>query len=666
MRFTRRNFLQTGSLAAAALALPRRARAISAPPPLQLGSPHAATLWGNRFHQPLAIPPVALPVADPRFPGTDYYELGVRQFTQQLSPLMNPTTLWGYGIESPNASIGPRQGYLGGIIIATKGRPVKLHVQNFLTHNGLAEGTPLSHVIKCPGTSVSAVDNSIAGSPALYGNTIPGANLENRHTTHLHGGLVRDVDDGHPLSWFSNNSEVNHGQYYPVDNDNIYTYPNQQSARLVWYHDHAESLTRLNAYAGIASGYVIRDTAEGNMVASHVLPPFIETSVVAGTDIQEFPLILQEKMFDATDQLYYHCYYDPARWAEEVVPKPGVAGLPPYPSCVPEFFGDVTLVNGVPWPKLPVKQGIYRFRILNASQARFYSLSLYYAKVGADFQDVPDFTRPGPQFYQIGTEAGFLPAPVRLSKLMLAPAERADVLIDFRGISTSEKLILYSKAPAPFPGGDPINDYIDVNTGISLPGTLVEFQMVSGALPANAATGLPAALPAIATLGTPNKICPFSLNEGWDQYGRLTQLIGSFAPTTLQNGGFGDDFLQTTGQGLPILYETHANGTTEEWTIVNNTGDVHPMHFHLENVQIVSRQAIDMAQFNASGTLRYIGPAMGPDPNERGWKETVRCYPGQVIRVRMKFDSGFKGNYVWHCHILDHEEHDMMHEFKVV
>lgn len=670
MRFTRRNFLQTGSLAAAALALPKRG--LSVPPPLLPGSTHAATLWTHRFSQALAIPPVALPVADARFPNADYYELAVRQFTQQLSPYMNPTTFWGYGIEAPTNALGPRQGYLGGIVIAHKGRPVKLHIRNLLTDNGLATGNPLTHVVRCPGNAgISAVDNTMAGSPSLYGGgVIPGGNLENRITTHLHGGLVSSDNDGHPLSWYSNDSANNHGQYYPVANGNIYTYPNNQSARLVWYHDHAESITRLNAYAGIATGYVVRDTAEANLVASHVLPPFIESSVTGNGEIQEWPLVLQEKMFDAADQLYYHCYYDPARWAEETDPAKGVTAPPPYPSCIPEFFGDVTLVNGVPWPSLSVKRGIYRFRMLAAAQARFYNLSLYYAKTGADGQDVPDFTRPGPQFYQIGSEGGFLPAPVRLGKLMLAPAERADVLIDFRNLNVGDKLILYSKAPAPFPGGDPVNDYIDADpvhgTGISLPGTLIEFQVIVGSMPSDAATGLPATLPAIPLLGTPNKILPISLNEGWDQYGRLTQLLGSFTPTSPQNGGFGGQFLEASGAGMPILYETHKSGDTEEWTIVNNTGDVHPMHFHLENVQIVSRQAIDMGQFNASGTLRYVGPAMGPDPNERGWKETVRCYPGQVIRVRMKFDSGFKGHYVWHCHILEHEEHDMMHEFEVV
>ena len=210
----------------------------------------------------------------------------------------------------------------------------------------------------------------------------------------------------------------------------------------------------------------------------------------------------------------------------------------------------------------------------------------------------------------------------------------------------------------------PINDYIDATTGVSMPGTLMQFEVKDGSL-AHAATGLPATLSAIPSLGTPNVILPMSLNEGWDQYGRLTQLLGSFQPTTLQNGGFGDDFVNTT-TSAPILWETHHNGTTEEWTIVNNTADVHPMHFHLNDVQIVSRQAIDMVQFNGNGTLRPVGPATGPDPNERGWKETVRCYPGQIIRVRMKFDSGFTGHYVWHCHILEHEEHDMMHEFEVV
>ena len=395
------------------------------------------------------------------------------------------------------------------------------------------------------------------------------------------------------------------------------------------------------------------------MVAQHKLPPFIETSALGGTDIQEYPLILQEKMFNADGSLYYHTYYDPFRWALNT------GSTPPYPSCIPEFYGDVTLVNGVPWPSLPVKKGIYRFRILAAAQARFYNLALYYAKAGADGKDVPDLTKPGPQFYQIGTEAGFLPAPVRLTKLLLAPAERADVLIDFRNLNVGDKLILVGNAPAPYPGGDPVNDYLDGVTNVSRPGTLMEFQVVSGSLPADAATTLPATLPAVVKLGTPNRVMPVTLNEGWDQYGRLTQLLGNFTPTSLQDGGFGSDFLDPV-TSAPILHETHHSGDTEEWTIVNNTADVHPMHFHLVNVQVVSRQGIDMNVFNATGAIKYLGPVLGPDANERGWKETVRMYPGQLIRVRMKFDGGFTGHYVWHCHILEHEEHDMMHEFEVV
>jgi spore coat protein A, manganese oxidase len=665
MKFTRRNLLQAGGMAAAGLALPKRGfGTLTTPPPLLSGSPAVARLWPNRFTESLGVPPVALPDQS-KFVGVDYYELGVRQFSQALSKYMSPTTFWGYNIEAPQPYIGSaRQGYLGGNVIATKGRPVKLHIQNFLTNNGLDDGTPLTHVIRCPGTSVSAVDNTIAGSPYLYNH---GNTLENRIATHLHGGQVSWDNDGHPLSWYSNNPFHGGatGPYFQAANNNIYTYPNNQSARLVWYHDHAESITRLNAYAGIATGYIIRDTAEHDMIVKGTLPPLIESSIVGGYDIQEFPLVIQEKMFDADDQLYYHCLYDPARW--QLNTGTGTTP-PPYPSCIPEFFGDVTLVNGVPWPNLQVKKGIYRFRMLAAAQARFYNLQLFYAKTGFE-ANVPDFGRPGPQFYQIGTEGGFLPAPVRVTKLLLAPAERADVLIDFSGLNPGDKLILYSKAPAPYPGGDPVNDYMDTRNQISMPGTIMQFEVIDGDLK-NAAKSLPATLPTVTAIGTTNiKVVPMSLNEGWDGYGRLQQLIGSFNPSSLQNGGFGTPFVVDpggTGPGMPILWETHKAGDIEEWTIVNNTGDVHPMHFHLEDVQIVSRQAIDMVQFNTKGTIRPVGPAMGPDPNERGWKETVRCYPGQVIRVRMKFDSGFKGHYVWHCHILEHEEHDMMHEFEVV
>jgi len=691
MRFTRRNFLQAGSAAAATFALPKRGFGASVPMPLLLGSPQAATWWSTRFTNNTTpanmdmIPPVALPNTT-LYPGYDYYKVSAREFTQGLRNMSNPTTFWGYNIDPDpqapgrtNYLIG-RQGYIGGVIIGRTGRPIKLEVENCLTVGGTPGGAPLPlHCVKLPEGSADVIDNTIAGSPSGY-SSVPGGNLPNRIATHLHGGDARWDSDGHPLTWYSNNPGTtgNCGQYYTAGSTKtptgmLHTYPNNLSARMLWYHDHAESITRMNAYAGLATGYILRDANEDALVAAKKLPPYIETSVglgQIGPDIQEWPLVLQEKMFQgpaASPELYYHAFYDPARWALAGPPTPNATGVAPYPSCIPEFYGDVAMVNGVPWPKLDVKAGIYRFRVLNASQARFYNLQIFRTRTGSDGGAIPDFTKPGPQFYQIGTEGGFLPNPVKVTRLLMGPAERADFLIDFRTATPGDTFILYGAAPAPYPGGDPINDYlVDVANGVSGPATLMMFNVVAGSLPGNAATSLPTVLPRIAALGAPNVVMPVTLNEGWDPQGRLLQMIGNFTPTLAEHGGYGSDFLDPANPGLPIVHETHTNGQIEEWSIVNTTADVHPMHFHIVNVQIVSRQSIDMVQFMTTAGIRPVGPAMGPDPNERGWKETVRMYPGQITRVRMIFPPGYTGHYVWHCHILEHEEHDMMHEFELV
>ena len=285
--------------------------------------------------------------------------------------------------------------------------------------------------------------------------------------------------------------------------------------------------------------------------------------------------------------------------------------------------------------------------------------------------------------------------------LLLAPAERADVIIDFRGFENSN-LILYGDAPAPFPGGDIRNDYypgVPDLTGIGgapTPGagrspdtrTIMQFRVgdssgsiseldFAGTIAAlqNDATGLPY----VFRQSQPDLLDPtgkfvrqLTLNEGFDNWGRLIQRLGTtVAQPVLNNQGL-------TEYGIPLddpPTEITSVGQTEVWEIFNLTGDVHPIHFHLVNVQILDRQAFNVTtpDFTPAGRL---GTARPPDPNEMGWKETVRMNPGEVIRVIQKFDlpkvpfsmtnnlstrTGILGSeYVWHCHILEHEEHDMM------
>ncbi|HEX9117734.1 MAG TPA: multicopper oxidase domain-containing protein, partial [Anaerolineae bacterium] len=386
--------------------------------------------------------------------------------------------------------------------------------------------------------------------------------------------------------------------------------------------------------------------------------------------------------------LWYPHVYEEDRW--------GSAAGAPNPSCVPEYFADTILVNGTVYPYLEVEQRQYRFRLLNACNARFLSPRLVYAN-GTTFPDStePNANASGPAFVQIGNEAGFLPAPAMLNgpqqpRLLLAPAERADLIVDFRNVPAGSILILYSDAPAPYPMGDSRNDYYPNNpkTPSSMPGygpntrTLLQIKVKARAGAADPPIKLPATLtptdpfmiqqvPGVPTpipAGVP--VRRLTLNETVDSFGRLIQMLGTDQSPTANSTLFGREYMD-----MPT--EVIQAGSTEVWEIVNLTGDTHPMHFHLVNVQVLSRQPFS-AKTYAGGVPNYLGPATAPDPNEMGWKETVRMSPGTVTRVIMKFDLpgtpfvvppsprlqsdyGITGaEYVWHCHILEHEEHDMM------
>ena len=629
------------------------------------------------------------------YSGATHYSITLEQFEDQLHPsLPNPTRLWGY--RASNTAAGTNR-HLGSIIVASRGTPVQITATNTL---------PRNHIIP--------VDHSIMGAEV--------GQPENRATIHLHGGLVPWVSDGGPHTWFDPKGRYGvsagaHGAIYKAVNPHLapgqaeYYYPNNQGARLVWYHDHAIGITRLNAYAGLASAYVITDAYEASLVAGNNLP--------GPLDPRTKYVVFQDKIFvdrraamavkDPTwfttmpnsrpGDLWYAHVYEPARWMLDA----GGLPLPPV-SCIPEFFGDTILANGTVAPFLQVEQRQYRFRLLNACNARFLNPRLVYANgtTGVAATE-PSPNAAGPAFIQIGNEAGFLPAPVMLNGrkqplLLLAPAERADVIVDFRAVPAGSTLILYNDAPAPFPVGDPLNDYYpgNPNTPSSNPGstpntrTLLQIRVVArvGAAdppitrPAHAlqnpldgpflvtqVPGVPNALPA----GVP--VRRLTLNEAFDAYGRLIQMLGTDVAPVPPVGGAAPAFGRAYDDPAT---ENVAAGTTEVWEIVNTTADTHPMHFHLVNVQLLSRQAFDVNSY-AGGVPQPLGPLIAPDLNELGWKETVRMNPGEVTRVIMKFNlpTGLPfavpvsprtggSEYVWHCHILEHEEHDMMRPMIVI
>jgi spore coat protein A len=648
----RRNFMKLSAMAGVATLFP----------PSSAYAAFAQTKPLRKFIQRLrglgtgGIPVATKPLLQP-YPGVDYYEIAMRDFYDQLHPDLPPTRLYGYG----NTADDPTSfRHLGGAIVATRGTPVRIRFTNYL-----------------PPTHILPVDQSI-----------PGAELaQNRAVAHLHGGFVPWPSDGGPFHWMGAEGSVDRGpsvvDWLPDQNGNLTNdtwYPNDQSARLMWYHDHALGITRLNAYAGLASGYVLRDSAEDALVAAGTIPA------------REMPLVIQDKIFDAFGGLWYPSRYDADFF--DLFPGEPV----PEPSTVAEFWGDTMLVNGTVYPYVDIEPRRYRLRILNACNTRFVRLRLVYAK-GPAFPEStePDVNALGPAFQQIGTEAGFLPAPVILDgsnqglALTLAPAERADLIVDFGKTAPGDILLLYNDAPVPFPGGTPLADFYPGNNRLAAPvepgfgpntQTLLQFRVGPRSGPAEgkpAKLRLPTSYPALlapvgVTTAPPGvRVRDLTLNEAIDEFGRLMQLLGTNEPSG--PGAFGRGY-----ESAPT--ERPAVDDIEVWRIFNLSADAHPIHFHLVNVQILSRQPFSAKRY--SGVPAFIGAPVPPDPNELGWKETVRMNPGECTTVLMQFklppnpvingrmvevpfsprlqdEYGINGHeYVWHCHILEHEEHDMM------
>jgi spore coat protein A len=426
--------------------------------------------------------------------------------------------------------------------------------------------------------------------------TIHGAEADKpqvRTVVHVHGGRTKSKYDGQPEAWFTN-GYLRRGPHW---RQMIYKYSNHQRAATLWYHDHAVGITRLNIYAGLAGFYIIRDAHEDTL------------NLPRGS--YEIPLAIQDKSLNPDGSLFY-----PRQ------PSDAIPGVTPDPSVIAEFFGDTILVNGKVWPYLEVEPRKYRLRILNASNARFYSLSL----------------DSGQPFYQIGVEGGLLERPVKVHQILLAPAERADVIVDFKGME-GRNILLNNHAPAPFPSGEPA----DPDTT----GQIMQFR-VTVPLSDHDASSIPRNLGRIERLTeeAARQTRYLTLVESKDQYGR---------PLLLLDGKRWSD---------PVT-ETIRAGSTEMWCFVNLTNDTHPIHLHLVHFQIVNRQQFNVEKYLSTGDIVLTGPPMKPDETERGWKDTVRVHPGQVTRIIARFEP-YTGNFPWHCHILEHEDNDMMRPFTVI
>jgi spore coat protein A len=406
-----------------------------------------------------------------------------------------------------------------------------------------------------PARHLLPIDHTLCGA----GRDVP----EVRAVVHVHGAKAPPESDGYPTEW-----KVP-GQAATI------RYPNQQEAAGLWYHDHAMGIERLNQYAGLLGNYLVRDRAEA---ALH-LP----------SGDSEIPLVLCDRTFDADGQLHYPTSGDPeAPW-------------------VCEAFGDTHLVNGKIAPYLQVEPRRYRFRLLNASNARLYYLSF----------------SNGLAFHQIGSDQGLLGAPVPTTSLTLAPAERADVIVDFAGAAGRE-IVLKSQ-------------------------TLELMQIRVAARPPRRSPPLPAKLRPIARMAasTAVKTRTLSLNEYRDpKTGRMLMLLNA-------------------ARWHDPVTERPELDSVEIWELVNQTEDTHPVHLHAVRFQVLERQQFDADEFQFKHRMQLLGTPFPPGPDEAGWKDTVRADPGLVTRIIVRFD-GYPGRYVWHCHLLEHAANEMMRPFEIL
>jgi spore coat protein A len=464
------------------------------------------------------------------------------------------------------------------------------------------ESLNISWISKLPTTHLLPVDHSIHGAEA----TLPLV----RNVAHLHGACALPEDDGYPEAWFTA-----HGERGPKFNSRPSSYPNCQASATLWYHDHALGITRLNVYAGLAGFYLIRDQTEKALN----LP----------RDEFEIPLMLQDRLFHRDGSLYY--------------PKV-VNGPKEHPIWIQEFYGDLNCVNGKVTPFLEVEPRKYRFRILNAANSRFYHLRLFNSDAGGE---VINQSFEVPSFDQIGTDGGLLPVPLELRYLLMAPGERFDVIIDFSGYE-GKFLSLINDAPAPYTMG-----------GQFLAEEVMLFKVIKP-------------LSGKDTCVVPDVLMPFEpLNPTYATRERLLLVSEKERPS---DGYVITGLLGNARWHEPITEDPKA-GSTEIWSFVNITSDVHPLHVHLVQFQVLNRQAFDVPTYQQTGKLVFTGKPMAPESNERpARKDTVKSYPGYVTRIIMRFDlphgapvtPGQELVYVWHCHILEHEDNEMMRPYKVI
>ncbi len=481
---------------------------------------HVDTL--EKFVDSLPIPAVAKSAAG------SHYRLEVTQVLTKAHRDLPATRMWGYNGTSPGPTIEARSG-----------QSISIEWVNAL---------PKKHFLP--------IDHNLHGAEK--------DKPEVRSVVHVHGAKVPPESDGYPESWKVPGQSV------------TYSYPNEQEAATLWYHDHAMGINRLNIYAGLFGMYIVRDKFED------------ELNLPKGP--YEIPLVIYDRSFLRDGSLDYP-----------------TSGMPDMP-WVPEAFGEAMMVNGKLFPYLKVEPRRYRFRILNAANGRFFHLSL----------------SNGQQFLQIGTDQGLMPKPLTLDSFVIAPGERFDVIVDFDS-HAGERIALKSDAFE-----------------------IMQFRVSKSAVQHDA-SAVPAALRVVEKI-------PETLAIKTRRIPLLEFKSPNGDSMTMLLGGNHWDMAVTEN---PVI------DTVEIWELLNTTEDSHPIHLHLVRFQILDRRSFDEPLYFRTRQVRYTGAAMPPDPYEAGWKDTIRAHSKMITRIIVRFE-GYVGRYVWHCHVLEHEDNEMMRPYEVL
>lgn len=495
-----------------------------------------------------------------------------------------PTPVYAYGTSKHTATVP------GPTIEALHGIDTYVTWQNHL---------PSKHILPWDPTIPTAIPRKKKGIPTVV---------------HLHGGIDEPESDGNSNSWFT----AGFKEKGPTWTKKTYHYHNMQQPGNLWYHDHAMGLTRINLLAGLVGAYIVRHHD-------------VETPLrLPSGDEFDRPLVVFDRSFRTDGSIYMNSTGN----------NPSI-----HPQWQPEYFGDAIIVNGKAWPRMTVRRRKYRFRIINASNARFYRF----------------FFANGLRFIHVAADSVYLGRPVVTNETLLAPSEIADVVIDFSE-SKSDVAILANDAPYPYPSGDPVND---------ANGKVMKFIIKKNH--------------ELDTWRVPEKLIKYPSPD--PSSASRTRYIAMYEytsdidePTHL--------FINGKSYEEPVT-ETPKAGTSEVWNVINLTEDNHPLHIHLGLFVVLDqRELVKLEEFKACMTKyndaikchisKYArGKKLEVSEHEKGWKNVYKMTPGYVTKILVRFsyihsnasypfDPTAEPGYVYHCHVLDHEDNVMMRDRKSV